>query len=252
MAQERPSTASLNRSLRKQFLEKLQQNLDRLYGYVKRQIDIHTALGDFLPQEITAEDIVAEVVARAGNNLQAFQSHRDRFYPWLIGIACEVLQREVHRARERHHSEESLYRPLRSEEPEDIFSDILRLEDVIPSSEPLPEDWVLLEEFQDLVNRVLASLPEDQRLAFLLHDGEGLTYEEVGRLMGFSRDKARRTVQRARARLRRYLQSAGVEEGDVVLSRARFSAQAPQQILEQAAHRLYHEEGPHEEGERGF
>jgi RNA polymerase sigma-70 factor (ECF subfamily) len=51
----------------------------------------------------------------------------------------------------------------------------------------------------------LAALPTDQRLAVILYDIEGLSYEEIARVMNSSLGTVRSRLSRGRARLRLYL-----------------------------------------------
>jgi RNA polymerase sigma-70 factor (ECF subfamily) len=55
----------------------------------------------------------------------------------------------------------------------------------------------------------LLTLPPDQRLAVILSDVQGLSYEEVGEAMGSSLGTVKSRISRGRARLRRYLLERG-------------------------------------------
>jgi RNA polymerase sigma-70 factor (ECF subfamily) len=60
------------------------------------------------------------------------------------------------------------------------------------------------------VFRALGTLSPNQRASVLLHDSEGFTSVEIGRMLGISAATARVHVFRARRRLRDLL---GMEEG---------------------------------------
>jgi RNA polymerase sigma-70 factor (ECF subfamily) len=69
-------------------------------------------------------------------------------------------------------------------------------------------------EMSECVQRYLAALPDDYRVAILLHDAHGLSNPEIAELLGCSLATAKIRVHRARARLRETLSSACTFEVD--------------------------------------
>jgi RNA polymerase sigma-70 factor (ECF subfamily) len=69
-------------------------------------------------------------------------------------------------------------------------------------------------EMSACVQGYLAALPDDYRIAILLHDGHGLTNPEIAQLLGCSVATAKIRVHRARARLRETLAAACAFEID--------------------------------------
>lgn len=63
-------------------------------------------------------------------------------------------------------------------------------------------------EMSECVQGCLAALPDDYRIAILLHDGHGLSNPEIAQLLGCSLATAKIRVHRARARLRETLDAA--------------------------------------------
>ena len=63
-------------------------------------------------------------------------------------------------------------------------------------------------EMSACVQRYLAALPDDYRIAILLHDAHGLSNPEIAELLGCSLATAKIRVHRARARLREMLAAA--------------------------------------------
>ena len=68
-----------------------------------------------------------------------------------------------------------------------------------------PEDYVLRRELGQFLNEGLTHLPEDQRLAVVLCDMQGLSYEEVSQATGSSLGTVKSRLNRGRARLRDFL-----------------------------------------------
>ncbi len=79
----------------------------------------------------------------------------------------------------------------------------------IPSQEPSPEDRAEQSELRETIRSGLDTLQEDQRLAVLLVDVHGLSYEEAAQSMGCSLGTVKSRVSRGRGALRDYLRQTG-------------------------------------------
>ena len=119
-----------------------------------------------------AEDAVAEAFARA-------IEHADEIHaplPWLYRTAFRLAVRELQREKRR------------------------------PPHVPEPAPGIDPGEVQDVL-KALGALSTNQRAAVLLHDEEGFTGPEVGRLLGMSAATVRVHLFRGRRRLRALLGS---------------------------------------------
>jgi RNA polymerase sigma-70 factor (ECF subfamily) len=121
-----------------------------------------------------AEDAVAEAFARAIERSSEIRSP----LPWIYRTAFRIAAHELRREGRR---------PLPAA-------------DAVPGLDPA--------EVQDVL-RALGRLSRNQRAAVLLHDEEGFTGPEVGRLLGMSPATVRVHLFRGRRRLRELL---GTEE----------------------------------------
>ena len=74
----------------------------------------------------------------------------------------------------------------------------------LPSSES-PEDYALRREVGEQIQKGLSGLPSGQRLAVVLSDIQGLSYEEIAQVMGCSLGTVKSRLSRGRAQLRDYL-----------------------------------------------
>ena len=72
-------------------------------------------------------------------------------------------------------------------------------------------------ESQAILQRALEDLPEEYRLPILLHHCEGLTYEEIARILGCPRGTVGTNIHRGLERLRRAL-SPRLELSDQALA----------------------------------
>jgi RNA polymerase sigma-70 factor (ECF subfamily) len=136
-----------------------------------------------------AEDVTQDAFLRAWRSVGQFRGGNVR--GWLMRIA-------VNRA----------YDTLRSQKrrPADSL-DALEYEPVprwtsgVAASEQ-PEGHALRSELSEVLERLLATLPEDQRTALLLVDLEGFSYDEAAGIMAVAPGTIKSRISRARARLR--------------------------------------------------
>tara|TARA_B100001123_G_scaffold451056_1_gene626419 strand:+ start:1493 stop:2119 length:627 start_codon:yes stop_codon:yes gene_type:complete len=79
----------------------------------------------------------------------------------------------------------------------------------IPSDDPSPEDRAEQTELRETIQTGLDSLQEDQRLAMLLVDVQGFSYEDAAETMSCSLGTVKSRVSRGRGALRDYLRQTG-------------------------------------------
>ncbi|MCX6000000.1 MAG: RNA polymerase sigma factor, partial [Chloroflexi bacterium] len=115
-----------------------------------------------------AEDACQDAFLSAWRNLAGFRG--GNFKAWLLRIASNVCRDQL-RKRKRHPTTSLDGLPFEPEGP--------------PSSES-PEDRVLRLELRDEIQKGLSMLPHEQRLAVILCDVQGLSYEEASQVMGCS------------------------------------------------------------------
>ncbi|MCH8898284.1 MAG: sigma-70 family RNA polymerase sigma factor [Chloroflexi bacterium] len=79
----------------------------------------------------------------------------------------------------------------------------------MPSGEESPEDHALRSELRRTIESALANLSADRRMAVLLVDVQGFSYEEAAQVMDCSLGTVKSRISRARRELRDYLRGAG-------------------------------------------
>jgi RNA polymerase sigma-70 factor (ECF subfamily) len=137
-----------------------------------------------LVTEADAEDAVQEAWIRAVDRLRDFE-WRSAFGTWLTSIGVNIA-RDVLERRGRWQ--------------------LVELEDdVLWQAGPAIPESIDLE-------RAIASLPAGCRAAFVLHDIEGFTHEEIAHQLGYAAGTSKSQVFRARRALRRLLGGAAIEE----------------------------------------
>ena len=154
-----------------------------------------------------AEDATQEAFIAAFRAVSRFRHGSLR--AWLLRIAANVCYDELRRRRSRPQV------PLEARAGEEQSA----AEPASPG-EPL-EEQAERQELARCLERGLASLPADQRLAVVLRDVQGLAYEEVAEATGASLGTVKSRISRGRAALRDFL----LAQGELLPSRFRPSGE---------------------------
>ena len=156
-----------------------------------------------LGQRQAAEDATQETFIAAW---RALPSLRGPFRPWLLRIAVNACTDEQRRRGRRPSA--SLDVALEEGLPEP------------PDAGPSPEKSTLDSETRRRLESLLQRLPEDQRLAVVLCDVEGLDYGEIASVLGVNLGTVKSRIARGRARLRELL----LADPELLPSRFRLSS----------------------------
>ena len=147
----------------------------------------------------TAADVTQDAFIAAFRGISSYRGGSS-FRAWLLRIASNMAC--DHWRRVRRHPAESL--EFLTEEDETPSSEALNaLAD--SSAEGNPEEMLLTQELQSAIQQGLEQLPLDQRVAVVLCDIEGLSYEEIADSTQISLGTVRSRISRGRSRLRAYL-----------------------------------------------
>jgi RNA polymerase sigma factor (sigma-70 family) len=138
-----------------------------------------------------AEDATQEAFLSAWRNIGRMRG--ETFRPWLLRIAANACTDELRRRGRRPSASLDMAFEEGLPEPAD--------------PRPAPEAHALSGELRQGIEAALQLLPEDQRLAVVLCDVQGLEYEEIARVMGTSLGTVKSRLSRGRARLREVLLS---------------------------------------------
>jgi RNA polymerase sigma-70 factor (ECF subfamily) len=142
-----------------------------------------------------AEDLVQEALMEAFQSFRRFQpgTHFDR---WVYRIMSHTY---IDRLRRKSKTRvESLDQPLGEGEGEGYLREIA-------DRSPSPEDRALSSEIDERVQAALQELPEDFRLAVILCDLEGFSYEEISQIAHCPVGTVRSRIHRGRAQLAKRL-----------------------------------------------
>jgi RNA polymerase sigma-70 factor, ECF subfamily len=137
---------------------------DKVYNYICRMIG----------PGVDAEDLAQETFVRAYSSINSFQG-RATLNTWLLRIAtnlCIDYSRRRRTARGRGMACQNEVAGEGGEAARDI-----------PDTRYEPQAAVLNEELGEQLSRAVRQLPEKARMVVLLHDVEGLPYEDISRIV---------------------------------------------------------------------
>jgi RNA polymerase sigma-70 factor (ECF subfamily) len=159
---------------------------DRIYRLARRLCDGRTQ---------DAEDSFQNALLKAFRHLAAFRGEAP-FSSWLTRIMInECLMHWRQRSRERHW--------LRLDQRFEAEQKSMPHE-VADSSQDLEEVYAR-REFQRILQQCLAGLPASYRVAFVLHEIDGLSTQETATRMGLSPSGAKSLWRRTRLRVQKFL-----------------------------------------------
>jgi len=143
--------------------------------------------------EQDAEDVVQETFLNAYRRLRRFEL-RSSFGTWVhrIAVNCSL---DLIRARQR---EAERRRPAEAAPGRDLLS--------VPAGDPTPERRALSAELRQRLEAALGELSPMERAAFVMRHLEGLSIDEIGRMLGRRPDAAKNCVFRAVQKIRRALE----------------------------------------------
>jgi RNA polymerase sigma factor (sigma-70 family) len=150
----------------------------RLYAFVRRMV----------ADEHLAEDLTQDILAHVYRSLASYDPARE-LRPWLFAIATNKVRDHWRSRRHRDAQEEG---ELETEEGREL----------VPGRSAAPDAGLAREELSREVRRAIEELPEGMRLALVLRLYEGLSFEEIGRILERNEVAARKRYSRALEALR--------------------------------------------------
>ena len=142
--------------------------------------------------EPDARDLVQEAFSRALEHAGAYDPTRP-FDSWLLRILHNVFLDSMRR--HSHSRTVSLDAPAPDEDA--------GWADLLPGEEPAAADELILKESLDLLQRALARLPTTYKSAIALCDIEGLSYEDIAKVMDIPVGTVRSRIHQGRVLLRK-------------------------------------------------
>lgn len=133
-----------------------------------------------------SQDIAQEAFIKAYRALPRFRGD-SAFYTWLYRIAVNTAKNHLAAQRRRPMDIEL---DLQDPEQYDLHAKLKETD--------TPEGIALSNELRETVERAIAALPEDLRMAIVLREFEGMSYEEIAQTMECPVGTVRSRIFRAR------------------------------------------------------
>ncbi len=156
-----------------------------IYGYVRRMVS----------DETDAEDLTVVVFEKALRAWDRRPQVEAEIRPWLFRIATNACLDELRRRQRIHFS------------PWETFVGLFHPSQVAPDN---PEKETIRNEKAQLVRAALDRLSPKYRAALIMREFQDLSHDEIGEIVGTSRDGAKMLLFRAREQMRAvYLEMGG-------------------------------------------
>jgi RNA polymerase sigma-70 factor (ECF subfamily) len=177
------------RDIDQQLVERAQRGDKRAFELlvVKYQRKLGRLLARFIRDPAEVEDVTQEAFVKAYRALPAFRGD-SAFYTWLYRIGINTAKNYLMALGRRA--------PTSTEvEAQDAegFEDGEQLRDI-----NTPESMLLSKEIAATVNATIEELPEELRTAIQLREIEGMSYEDIARIMDCPIGTVRSRIFRAR------------------------------------------------------
>jgi len=148
-----------------------------------------------------ADDIAQEVFLKVYTKAGSFKGESS-FSTWLYRITVNRCVDELRKRKIK----------IISYETEFSQDEKLRLKDVLASREEDITEDLRKKELQDVIQKAMNSLPEKDRIILTLKEIEGLSYNEISKVMKISLGKVKIWLFRARQKLKEKLSFLFPEE----------------------------------------
>ncbi len=164
----------------------LQRHLKHVYNFAVR------LSGD----PLMAEDIAQETFVKVWRNLKKYRKG-ENFTTWLFAIARNTTIDHLRKKRSVPFSY------FEKEEGENFV-----VENFADDS-PTPEELFILREQKELVDTLLQKVSPAQREVLILHEGENMTFDEIGKILNKPLNTVKSQHRRALIELRKIMNEYG-------------------------------------------
>lgn len=178
-----------DRQIDQQLVERVQQGDKQAFGLLvtKYQRKLSRLLSRMIRDPAEVEDVVQEAFIKAYRALSSFRGE-SAFYTWLYRIGINTAKNYLVSLGRRASSRSD----IQSEDAEG-FEDAEQLRDI-----DTPERLMMSRQVVEAVDEAMEHLPEELRMAIVLREIEGLSYEEIAATMGCPIGTVRSRIFRAR------------------------------------------------------
>lgn len=188
-----------NKSVDKQLVERVRRGDKRAFDLLilKYQHKIISIVGRYLGDQNDVQDVSQETFIKAYRAIQNFRGE-SAFYTWLYRIAVNTAKNHL---------------VSKSRRPPNIDVDIDDGEfqnnsDVLRDNES-PQASLATSQMEQVIFRSIENLPSELRIAVTLREFDGLSYEEIARIMDCPVGTVRSRIFRAREAIEKKIMLMG-------------------------------------------
>lgn len=153
-------------------------------------------IAQFIGDRDSAEDLAQDTFIRIFQAAPRYKPGRAQFNTWMYHIASNLCKNELrNRARRDRHWVDNTVK----DEEEDAGAGIESRIANAPADASYEPDVVLeRKELRDALRKAIAALPEQYREPLILRDIQGLSYEEISKVLGIRAGTTKSRINRAR------------------------------------------------------
>jgi RNA polymerase sigma-70 factor (ECF subfamily) len=159
---------------------------------IHSQQKVMTLSWRMLGNEADARDASQEVFLRIYKYLGRFKQDQD-FFAWVYQITVNVC-RDFAKKRQRHIAQFSSFASVDLGRDESVFE--------VPADQQGADEALIVAQQRELIAGAMATLPAKERAAIVLRDVEGLTTDEVARILKSSSTTVRSQISSARRKIK--------------------------------------------------
>jgi len=160
----------------------------------------------FINDRDSAEDLAQETFIRIFKAAHRYQPGRARFNTWMYHIASNLCKNQLrNRGRRDQYQVENIARNG-SDDDGDI-EQVDLIESAPADASFQPEVQLERKELRKAVQKAIAELPEEYRLPLVLRDLQGLSYDEISKVLELRSGTTKSRINRARLMLKEKLKS---------------------------------------------
>ena len=160
----------------------------------------------FINDRDSAEDLAQETFIRMFKAAHRYQPGRARFNTWMYHIASNLCKNELrNRGRRDRYRVENVVSNGRDADRDTEQVDLIASAPADASFQP--DVQLERKELRKAVQKAIAELPEEYRLPLVLRDIQGLSYDEISKVLELRSGTTKSRINRARLMLKDKLKS---------------------------------------------
>jgi len=150
-----------------------------------------------------AQDLVQETFVRMLRSIQGYE-HRGAFSTWLYRIAVNLCK--------DHFRKKKLPMVSLNDYYTTSSGDRVYVQDRVPDDGPRSDEAMAATHREELVRRLIAGLPEEQRIVILMKEYQALTFREIAEILEVPDGTIKARLYRGLRTMREQLESSGITD----------------------------------------